>query len=111
MISESSGDAQQDAWPESYHVLNLFIEQCGIYTWNSVESMHRTGPKVWAERRARDRRHPSKRLFCFLELHLQPMEVPRLGVGATAAGLRHSHSNAGSATYTTAHGNARSLTH
>ena len=43
------------------------------------------------------------------------MEVLRLGVlmGAVAAGLRQSHSNVGSepsATYTTAHGNARSLT-
>ena len=36
-------------------------------------------------------------LFCFLELHLHHMEVPRLGVeSATAAGLHHSHSNSGS---------------
>ena len=36
-------------------------------------------------------------------------------IGAVAAGLSHSHSSSGyelrSATYTTAHGNARSLTH
>ena len=37
----------------------------------------------------------------------------RCQIGAVATGLRHSHSNAdpASATYTTAHGNARSLTH
>ena len=38
----------------------------------------------------------------------------RGGIGATAAGLRHSHSNAKSvrsATYTTAHGNAGSFAH
>ena len=35
---------------------------------------------------------------CFLGLHPQHMEVPRLwgGIGATAVGLHHSHSNAGS---------------
>jgi len=32
-------------------------------------------------------------------------------MGAVAAGLRQSHSNVGSSTYTTAHGNAGSLTH
>ena len=34
----------------------------------------------------------------FLGLHLQHMEVPRLGVqiGTAAAGLYHSHSNSGS---------------
>ena len=32
-------------------------------------------------------------------------------MGATAAGLHHSHSNIGYATYTIAHGNTRSLTH
>ena len=33
----------------------------------------------------------------FLGLHLQHMEVPRLGdqIGAAAAGLYHSHSNVG----------------
>ena len=40
---------------------------------------------------------------------------PRGGIGALAAGLHHSHSNAGSkpksVTYTTAHGNAGLLTH
>ena len=35
-------------------------------------------------------------LFCFLGPHLQRMEVPRLQIGATAAGLHHSHSNVGS---------------
>ena len=43
------------------------------------------------------------------------MEVPRLGqISAAAAGLHCSHGNAGSdlsVTYTTAHPNARSLTH
>ena len=58
--------------------------------------------------------------FCpfFLGPHPKHMEVPRLGglIGATAASLRHSHSShqcqiqASSATYTTAHGIARSLT-
>ena len=32
-------------------------------------------------------------------------------IGALVAGLRHSHSNTRSATYTTAHGHAGSLTH
>ena len=32
-------------------------------------------------------------------------------IGAAAASLHHSHSNMGSATYTTAQGNAGSLTH
>ena len=34
----------------------------------------------------------------FLGLHLQHMEVPRLGglIGAVATGLHHSHSNVGS---------------
>ena len=31
--------------------------------------------------------------FCFLGPHPQHMKVPRLGVGATAAGLCHSHSS------------------
>ena len=35
-------------------------------------------------------------LFVCLGLHPQHMEVPRLGVGAAAAGLRHSHSHLGS---------------
>ena len=35
--------------------------------------------------------------FYFLVLHLRHMEVPRQGqIGATATGLHHSHSNAGS---------------
>ena len=34
--------------------------------------------------------------FFFLGPHLHHMEVPRLGIGATAAGLHHSHSDAGS---------------
>ena len=35
--------------------------------------------------------------FVFLGPHPQPMEVPKWGpIGATAAGLRHSHRNAGS---------------
>ena len=52
--------------------------------------------------------------FCgFLGPHPWHMEIPRLEVeSATAAGLYHSHSNVVSwtapATYTTAHGNARS---
>ena len=57
------------------------------------------------------------RLFSFSFLggaHPQHMEVPRRGwIGAVAAGLHHSRSNpirASSATYTTAHGNARWLT-
>ena len=58
-------------------------------------------------------------LFCFVFFFFfraspTDMEVPSLGVeSATAASLSHSHSNAGatSATHTTAHGNARSLTH
>ena len=57
--------------------------------------------------------------FFFLELHMWHMEVPRLRfswIGGTSAGLCHSHSNAegiqaASATYTTACGNTRSLTH
>ena len=37
-------------------------------------------------------------IFVFLGLHLQHMEVPRLGglIRAVAAGLRQSHSNTGS---------------
>ena len=38
-------------------------------------------------------------IFVFVGPHLQHMEVPRLGacpVGPVAAGLHHSHSNAGS---------------
>ena len=35
-------------------------------------------------------------VFCFLGPHLRHMEVPTRGpIGATAAGLHHSHSNAG----------------
>ena len=56
--------------------------------------------------------------FFFLGLYLWHMEVPTLGVQSelwTPTGLHHSQSNAGSwaasATYTTAHGNARSITH
>ena len=56
--------------------------------------------------------------FFFLGPHSRHMEVSRLGVksGARAAGLPHNHSNSGSrlhlrSTYTTAHGNARCLTH
>ena len=45
--------------------------------------------------------------FCFLRPHSWHMEVPRLGVKLELQ-PHHSHSNA---TYTTAHGNARSLTH
>ena len=33
-------------------------------------------------------------LFFLVGLHLWHMEVPRLGIKATAAGLRHRHSNA-----------------
>ena len=53
----------------------------------------------------------------FLGPHLQHMEVPRLRgpIGAVGASLCQSHSNMGSrlrlVTYTTAHGNTRSLTH
>ena len=48
----------------------------------------------------------------FLGPHPWHMEVLRWDIiGAVAAGLYRSHSNTGSATYTTAHGNARSLTH
>ena len=46
--------------------------------------------------------------FCFLEPHLQHMEVPRLG--PTPQPQQHKI-QAESATYTTAHGNTRSLTH
>ena len=54
--------------------------------------------------------------FSVLGPHLQHMEVPRLWVKLELQllGLRHSHSNAGSkpvsATYTTAHSNARLFT-
>ena len=52
---------------------------------------------------------------CFLGLHLQEdMEVPRRGVktGVAAADHSHSHRYARSEPiYTTAHGNAGSLTH
>ena len=40
-------------------------------------------------------------IFCFLGLHLWHMEVPRLGIELELQLLA----------YTTAHGNARSLTH
>ena len=56
-------------------------------------------------------------LFCFPGPHLWHMEVPRLGgpIGASAAGLHHSYSNAGSGLRlqpnTTALRNTRSLTH
>ena len=51
--------------------------------------------------------------FVFLRPHPQYKDVPRLGgpIGTIGASLRHSHSNARSVTYTTAHGNTRSLTH
>ena len=57
--------------------------------------------------------------FGFFRPHPRRVEVPRLRspIGAAAAGLHHSHSLqqrriwATSVTYTTAHGNARSLSH
>ena len=57
-------------------------------------------------------------IFCFLGLHLQHMEVPRLGVtlelqplaNATASAMT-TQEPAVSVTYTTAHGNAEFLTH
>ena len=55
--------------------------------------------------------------FCFLGPYSLSMEIPRLGVkfGAVAAGLHYSSQQHGiramSVTYTTAHGNAKSLTH
>ena len=48
-------------------------------------------------------------LWSFLGLHLQHVEVPRLGVESELAGLPHKI-QAASATHTTAHGNAGSLT-
>ena len=55
---------------------------------------------------------------CFLGPHVGHMEVPRLGglIGATAAGLHHSHSNSrskppASVTYTTAHRQHQILSH
>ena len=57
-------------------------------------------------------------VYFFLGPHPGHMQVPRLGardqIGATAAGLHHSHSNTRSEpclTYTTAHSNSGSLTH
>ena len=59
-------------------------------------------------------------IFCFLLFRAAPVAYgvsqARGQIGATAAGLHHSHSNTGSEphlrpTYATAHGNARSLTH
>ena len=49
--------------------------------------------------------------FCFSGPHPWHMEIRKLGVGAAAAGLHQKHSNAVTVTYTTAHGNAGSLTH
>ena len=56
--------------------------------------------------------------FIFLIFRAAPtaygVSQARGQIGATAAGLRHSHQHqirAASATHTTAHGNARSLTH
>ena len=56
--------------------------------------------------------------FCFLfrtALSAYGVSQARGPIGAVAASLHHSHSNTGSkpwsATYTTAHGNARTLTH
>ena len=46
--------------------------------------------------------------FNFLELHLRPMEVSRLG---TTPQPQQHRIQAASATYTTAHANAGSLTH
>ena len=47
-------------------------------------------------------------LFCFLGPHPRQMEVPRLGVQSE---LFECQIRASSATYTTGHGNAGSLTH
>ena len=54
--------------------------------------------------------------FCFLGLHPWHMEVPRLGVESEQQLLAYATATATqgpsrSATYTTAHGNAGSLTH
>ena len=51
--------------------------------------------------------------FCFLGPHLQHMEVPRLGVESELQLLAFTTTQdpSGTATYTTAHGNAGSLTH
>ena len=50
-------------------------------------------------------------LFCFLGPHLRHMEVPRLGITSKLQVLAYATATATSATYTTAHCNARSLTH
>ena len=55
-------------------------------------------------------------VFVFSGPHSQHVEIPKLGpIGATAAGLHHSHSNAGSKpclqAYTIAHCTVGSLTH
>ena len=56
-------------------------------------------------------------IYCFLGLHLQHMEVPRLGVEselqlpAYTTAMAERHFGAASAVYATAHSNAGSLTH
>ena len=60
--------------------------------------------------------HRSVQLFFFLGPHLQHMKVPRLGVGSSCSCWptpqpQQCRIPAASATYTTAHGKVRALTH
>ena len=65
----------------------------------------------WLRRLGKDFESPF--FFCFLGPHLQHMEVPRLGVESELQLLAFTTTQdpSGTATYTTAHGNAGSLTH
>ena len=123
MQLSAHGDAPKISQPLTFHILawaneqESFLCSCEKYAHYVTDSATDRWQvdECWWELQALLRGPLFIYFFCFLGLHLWPMEVPRLGVkSATAAGLHHSHSNGGtwaaSATYTTAHCNSGSLT-
>ena len=109
-----------DPWPRSFHVPRVQQKTPQRTEFhNTICSFSKYPHSSWWIEMGHSVFHANQVLlfFCFLGLHSRHMEVPRLGsklelqlpayTMATAThGIR-----AASATYTTAHGNAGSLTH